>query len=49
MVENYVKEAIILGRMSLRRLNVKVMLTVFLGCQHFVQYEFGHKGWQTVN
>ena len=30
-------------------LNVKVMLTVFLGCQGFVQYEFGHRGWQTVN
>jgi len=32
-----------------RRLNVQAMLIVFLGCQGFVQYEFGHRGWQTVN
>jgi hypothetical protein len=31
------------------RSNVKAMLTVFLGCHGFVQCEFGHRGWQTVN
>jgi hypothetical protein len=39
----------IIHKTEKRRLNVKVMLTVLLGCQGFVQYEFGYIGWQTVN
>ena len=39
----------IIHKTEKRRLNVKPMLTVFLGCQGFVQYEFGHRGLERVN